>query len=165
MHLNTNTDWLDHPIFDVMVTFHAADQRLHLEFQGLRPLRTWTESAEFKIIAEFSANCRGTLSLRQEYSTECFSETDAILLQELIMSALNELVKQMHYKDIIKKLRLIKISSGKRGCRNNSLIECDGKVVQIFGCDIAVLLFYIPVFFSMSRYIGPLVCNESFFSK
>ncbi|GAW14660.1 hypothetical protein ANO14919_040630 [Xylariales sp. No.14919] len=104
-HLNLTPDFPNHPIFDVVVTFHEATQTAQLCHTGIRSLPTWSEGAKFKLMAEFTANEEGELSLRLEYSDECFTAEDIRIVTHLVFGALNSLVSGDDYGMIVRHLR------------------------------------------------------------
>ncbi|KAF2246847.1 acetyl-CoA synthetase-like protein [Trematosphaeria pertusa] len=89
--LNIQPTYPDHPLFDVMVTFHEADQGPRFPIPDVTPLYTWTRGAKFKLMAEFSTMSDGELALRLEYSTECFVENEIRCMGERIVKALHGL--------------------------------------------------------------------------
>ncbi|KAI0455770.1 acetyl-CoA synthetase-like protein [Xylaria acuta] len=104
-HLNLTPDFPNHPIFDVMVTFHEAAQEVQLPLSGIRSLPTWSEGAKFKLMAEFTARKDGDLSLRLEYSDECFTVKDVRMVAQLVCKALDGLVAGDDYSTIAQRLR------------------------------------------------------------
>ncbi|KAI1824916.1 acetyl-CoA synthetase-like protein [Xylaria intraflava] len=106
-HLNLTPDFPNHPLFDVMVTFHEASQEVQLPLPGIRFVPTWSEGAKFKLMAEFTARRDGDLSLRLEYSDECFGAEDVRILARLVFEALDGLVAGDEYGTIARKLRHI----------------------------------------------------------
>ncbi|KAF2795570.1 nonribosomal peptide synthase GliP-like protein [Melanomma pulvis-pyrius CBS 109.77] len=90
-HLNTSSNFPDYPLFDTMVTFHDTDHEIHFPIDGVEYIPTCTEGAKFKLMAEFTARSDGRLSLRLEYSSECFSHGDIDTISQLIIEALKGL--------------------------------------------------------------------------
>lgn len=82
-------DHPNHPLFDVMVTFHELESQPMLPIQGVKPLYTWTQGAKFKLMVEAQAVSKETLMIRFEYDEGCFSEKEIELLQNLLMLALD----------------------------------------------------------------------------
>ncbi|KAH8160895.1 hypothetical protein CIB48_g7352 [Xylaria polymorpha] len=108
-HLNLTPDFPNHPIFNVMVTFHEAAQEVQLPLPGIQFLPTWSEGAKFKLMAEFTARNDGELSLRLEYSDECFTPDDVRRVAQLVCEALDSLVAGDDYSTISERLRRISI--------------------------------------------------------
>ncbi|KAI0468885.1 acetyl-CoA synthetase-like protein [Xylaria cf. heliscus] len=106
-HLNLTPNFPNHPIFDVMVTFHEASQEVQLPLPGIRFLPTWSKGAKFKLMAEFTARKDGDLSLRLEYSDECFTAEDIRMVARLVCEALDGLVADDDYSTISRRLELI----------------------------------------------------------
>ena len=74
----------DHPLFEVMVSFHEQHMRseLNIDIDGVEPRLVWSQGAKFKIMLEFVALSDSIILLRAEYDDEC---VDAA-----------ELARQMH---------------------------------------------------------------------
>ncbi|RYP13124.1 hypothetical protein DL767_010883 [Monosporascus sp. MG133] len=104
-HLGIRADFPNHPLFDAMVTFHEENDEVRFPIDGIRSLPTWSEGAKFKIMAEFTAKKDGTITLRLEYSDECFSEEDACLMELLVLTALHGLTADGEFDVILRKLR------------------------------------------------------------
>jgi len=51
-HLDIKPDYPNHPLFDVMVTFHEQNSALGLSIPGITPLYTWSTGAKFKLMVE-----------------------------------------------------------------------------------------------------------------
>jgi amino acid adenylation domain-containing protein len=102
--LNIIAEPPNHPVFDIMVTFHDKKDSVDFGTLDTKPISTWTEGAKFKIMAEFTADRKGRLDLRLEYSTECFEGRDIKLLAVLIDMALDGLARKETYNCIRKRL-------------------------------------------------------------
>ncbi|KAE8152948.1 hypothetical protein BDV25DRAFT_169719 [Aspergillus avenaceus] len=98
-HLQVPTTPPDHPLFDVVVTFHSQSHSngLELSAPGLQTCYTYAEGAKFRLLCEFSALSEDRLLLRLEYDTDCFTEEDIQLLQARIPLALSLLVQDVPY--------------------------------------------------------------------
>ncbi|KAE8416764.1 hypothetical protein BDV36DRAFT_309927 [Aspergillus pseudocaelatus] len=98
-HLQVPTTPPDHPLFDVVVTFHSQSHSngLELSVPGLQTCYTYAEGAKFRLLCEFSALSEDRLLLRLEYDTDCFTEKDIHLLQSRIPLALSLLVQNVPY--------------------------------------------------------------------
>lgn len=110
-HFNIKPDFPNHPIFDVMVTFHEDDHETYFPIEGTRFLPTWSDGAKFKLMVEFTARKDGSLALRLEYSDECFAREDARLIGRLLLNALEGLILGFDYDSIAHRLE-----SFKKGC-------------------------------------------------
>jgi gliotoxin/aspirochlorine biosynthesis peptide synthetase len=104
-HLKVESDFPNHPIFDTMVTFHEADHGLRFPIKDTEFLPTWSDGAKFKLMVEFTARDDGTVSLRLEYSTECFTAGEVQLIGQLVLQALDELVAGSGYHGTLRRLR------------------------------------------------------------
>ncbi len=103
-HLNITPDFPNHPLFDVMVTFHDDRQELHLPIPGCVPLYTWTQGAKFKLMTEFVAVKGDRVLLRFEYDTSGFGKGDVEVLQERVVAALRELVSGESWEGMRKRV-------------------------------------------------------------
>lgn len=106
-YLEISPKFPNHPIFDVMVTFHDERDRMDFAVPDTRPIKTWSDGAKFKLMAEFTADRDDGLSLRLEYSTECFNCGDIKYVEALISIALGGLADEDSYECIQNKLRYL----------------------------------------------------------
>lgn len=90
----------DNPLLDVMVTFHEAEHMPKLDIEDVVPLYTWTRGAKFKLMAEFAAINNDELTLRLEYSTECFTEDSACIIGKRIVGAMHGLVSGHSFTEV-----------------------------------------------------------------
>lgn len=90
-HLNITPDYPNHPLFDVMVTFHDHRQvsDLSMSVPGFEPRVVWSEGAKFKLLCEFTALENGKILLRVEYDTDCIGEAEMVRLLDRIPRALS----------------------------------------------------------------------------
>ncbi|KAL1604776.1 NRPS [Paraconiothyrium brasiliense] len=86
--LGTTIDYPNHPLFDAVVTFHEASRQPSFPVAGTRSLELWSQGAKFALLAEFSETGAGKLVLRLEYSTECFTKSDMVLVGQRIERSL-----------------------------------------------------------------------------
>ncbi|KAI1778794.1 acetyl-CoA synthetase-like protein [Hypoxylon cercidicola] len=107
-HLDIKPDFPNHPVFDVMVTFHEDDYETYFPLEGVHFLPTWSDGAKFKLMVEFTARNNGNLALRLEYSDECFTPEDAQLIGRLVMEALEGLILGHDYDSIACKLESLR---------------------------------------------------------
>ncbi|RMZ66212.1 nonribosomal peptide synthase -like [Pyrenophora seminiperda CCB06] len=107
-HLGLESNFPNHPLFDVMVSFHEADHETQFPIEGVEFVPTWTEGAKFKLMVEFTARSDGSLSLRLEYSDECFTKKDVELMALLVTEALEGLISGGNYWEIISKLSTLR---------------------------------------------------------
>ncbi|KAH8583161.1 hypothetical protein B0O99DRAFT_696748 [Bisporella sp. PMI_857] len=121
-HLRITPDHPNHPLFDVMVTFHEFEPSPMLPILQTTPLYTWTERAKFKLMVEANAVSRDTLLLRFEHDEECFSGKDVELFQQLLMLTLASLCQGKRYTYIKEQLR-----GFKRNASHSRVYEIDNK--------------------------------------
>lgn len=127
-HLKIEPQYIQHPLFTTMVTFH--DDRHHradlLDIDGCRALACWADGAKFNMMCEFSAISNEDLLLRLEYDEATF-ECRAELFAGLIVEALKSFIADQDYKETMKRLRRMATQNKDRVC---------GERVQ-FGTSIA----------------------------
>lgn len=98
----------NHPIFDVMVTFHDKNATPIFSLEDTQPVYTWTQGAKFNLMAEFMVDNDGNISLRLEYSEECFSEEDILILEKCIVTALEGVLAGEGWEEGIRRIRNLK---------------------------------------------------------
>jgi len=76
--MSITPDYPDHPLFDVMVTFHEPQmlRELCMDIPGIEPCFTWSSGAKFKLMCEFMALSERSIVLRIEYDNMCLSPKD-----------------------------------------------------------------------------------------
>ncbi|GAW22828.1 hypothetical protein ANO14919_123720 [Xylariales sp. No.14919] len=82
----------NHPLFDIMVTFHdhrANANNKWMPIQGLEPIITQTKGSKFLLLVEFSAVVDGVVLLRLEYDNECIPKREVTRVQQLIIEAMS----------------------------------------------------------------------------
>jgi acyl carrier protein len=109
-HLNIEPEYPNHPIFDVMVTFHEYETKPLLQLPHLTPLYTWAEGAKFKLMVEFQAISQDCLILRLEHDEDCFSMEDIEVFQKLVMLALDLLASGRRHEEVKKHLLKLAVS-------------------------------------------------------
>ncbi|OCL06618.1 BcNRPS1, nonribosomal peptide synthetase [Glonium stellatum] len=100
----------EHPLFDIMVSYHEDYGNTRMPGIDATPLYTWTEGAKFKLMVEFSVLSHDSLLMRLEYGDKCFDKKEIALLGRLILLALEGLVNGEMCENIKKKLRDMKRS-------------------------------------------------------
>lgn len=104
-HLNIAPDFPNHPLFDVMVTFHDNRSASLLQLSTFEPLHIWSSGSKFKIMFEFTAHSDDNLTLRIEYDNECFTGSEIVKLQVLVVEALGSMVADMGLSEVQTRLR------------------------------------------------------------
>ncbi|KAF6816598.1 nonribosomal peptide synthase [Colletotrichum musicola] len=71
-------DYPDHPLFDVMVSFHEPEmvQQLRMDIPTLEPCFAWSSGAKFKVMCEFTAVADDCVLLRVEYDDGCIHQEE-----------------------------------------------------------------------------------------
>lgn len=135
-HLDTAPDFPNHPLFDVMVTFHDDRYETNLSLPHVEPLYTWSQGAKFKLMTEFLAINTATLLLRIEYDTECFDAREIKLLHGFIVAALGLLTAGMGYEEMKERMR----SLHEQGIGGAELSEeLEGDSGSYFGAELNAL--------------------------
>lgn len=106
-HFGITPSFPNHPLFDVMVTFHDNRQSLGLDMAvpSFESCFLWSEGAKFKLMFEFTAISEDSLVLRIEYDTECFSGTEVGVIEALVPKALELLVCGGTHDEVKKALK------------------------------------------------------------
>ncbi|KAJ5940503.1 hypothetical protein N7516_000671 [Penicillium verrucosum] len=99
-HFDSTAEFPNHPLFDVMVSFHGHQNSLELPLDGTQPLYTWAQGSKFKLMFEFSAISAEELLLRIEYDHALFSYEDINRTQFLVRTALDLLIRESEWGDI-----------------------------------------------------------------
>ncbi|TGJ80893.1 hypothetical protein E0Z10_g7887 [Xylaria hypoxylon] len=97
----------NHPLLDVMVTFHdhrANAKNKWMAIQGLEPLITQTKGSKFLLLVEFSAVADGFVLLRMEYDNECIPKRQITRVQQLILEAMGMIMDGRGYSETKKAL-------------------------------------------------------------
>ncbi|KAB8298143.1 hypothetical protein EYC80_001899 [Monilinia laxa] len=104
---SAKTHFPNHPLLDVMVTFH--DNRTpKTMIEGVDPLITYTEGSKFALLVEFSVVSHDTIALRLEHDTQCVSKSEIRVFEAVVFEAVRGLVSGLGMEDVKKKLVLKK---------------------------------------------------------
>lgn len=105
-HLSIRPTYPDHPLLDVMVSFHDHRQSVDLEMAApdFESCFIWSEGAKFKLMCEFTAISDTKLLLRLEHDTECISASEIQRIQTLIPQALALLSQSIPHDEIKRRL-------------------------------------------------------------
>lgn len=104
-HLNITPDYPNHPLFDVMVTFHEAESKPMFPIPGIKPLYTWTRGAKFKLMVEAQAITKDKLTIRLEYDNGCFNDTDLRFFQSMLLVALEGFSRKLGFATVKERLK------------------------------------------------------------
>ncbi|KAL8715687.1 MAG: hypothetical protein Q9225_006315 [Loekoesia sp. 1 TL-2023] len=108
VHLNIQPELPNHPLFDVIVSFH--DERRNTDpflVPGAETLYTRTEGAKFNIIVEFLAITDDMSLLRMKYVPDCFGMQKVRVLQKLVAGALRVLMSGTDYDGLKEAMRRV----------------------------------------------------------
>ena len=98
-------DFPNHPLLDVMVTFHDDRSSPKLPVEGLDPLVTYTKGSKFALLVEFCAISDRTILMRLEHDTECISKERIQGVEKMILEALGMIVSGQGYSAIKERMR------------------------------------------------------------
>lgn len=105
--LNETTDFPNHPLFDVMVTFHDDRNKLDVDIPGMEPLYTWTEGAKFKLMIEYTAINAEMLLMRMEFDTNVLGWNDVGKLEGKLVKGLEGMTQGLDVEDIKTVMRAV----------------------------------------------------------
>ncbi|KAI1942954.1 hypothetical protein LOZ57_005251 [Ophidiomyces ophidiicola] len=87
-HLGIVPDFPNHPLFDIMVTFHDNRLKDFLPLPGFQPLNLWAEGSKFKLMFEFVAVTNEDLTVRIEHDEYCYPVAVVEKISMLVLEAL-----------------------------------------------------------------------------
>ena len=92
----------NHPLSDVMVSFHDSRQvaSLGVAAPGFEPCCLWSEGSKFKLMCEFTAIAGRKVLLRLEYDPDCVEGGDVRMLRRCVPEALRLLVERADADEI-----------------------------------------------------------------
>lgn len=108
--LSISNSYPNHPLSDVMVSFHDSRQAASLSITapGFEPCLLWSEGSKFKLMCEFTAVRGGSMLLRLEYDPNCVEQREVAMLQRSLPQVLGWLADGQGYGEILKSLRELK---------------------------------------------------------
>ncbi|KAJ5249273.1 non-ribosomal peptide synthetase [Penicillium chermesinum] len=104
-HLGITPDFPNHPLFEVMVTFHTREHALRFGLEGAEELYTWAQGAKFGLMCEFTALPNEEILLRLEYDDSIWCEEEIARVETAIIRGLEMLVRNARYDDMVTTLR------------------------------------------------------------
>ncbi|QSZ34268.1 hypothetical protein DSL72_005858 [Monilinia vaccinii-corymbosi] len=100
---STKTQFPNHPLLDVMVTFH--DNRTpKTTIEGVKPLITYTEGSKFALLVEFSVLSDDAIALRLEYDTKGVSKSEIGVFEAVVFEAVRGLIGGLGMEEVKEKL-------------------------------------------------------------
>jgi acyl carrier protein len=105
-HLGMVIDYPNHPLFDIMVTFHNNLFKKAEALPGLDPIMLWAEGSKFKLMFEFTILSQDCLMLRIEHDQYCYPNSAVEAIATLLTKALRLLVQPVTYVELRKQLAL-----------------------------------------------------------
>ena len=106
-HLDVTPEYPNHPLFDIMVTFHEYDHEPLLPIPTIKPLYTWASGSKFKLMVEFQAISPDSLILRLEHDETCFTSEDIGLFRHLLTLSLFYLSSGLGHEEVKRKLHAV----------------------------------------------------------
>ena len=105
-HLAVHNSYPNHPLSDVMVSFHDSRQvtSLNIAAPGFEPCLLWSEGSKFKLMCEFTALPGGSLLLRLEFDPDCVELREVATLQRSLPLVLGWLADGCGYEDVMRRL-------------------------------------------------------------
>jgi hypothetical protein len=110
-HLGIMPDFPNHPLFEVMVTFHSREYALRFGLDGAEELYTWSQGAKFGLMCEFTELANGEILLRLEYDNAVWCEEEIDRIESAIIRAFEMLVRNTRYNEMVSTLRTVKPDS------------------------------------------------------
>ena len=110
-HLGIMPDFPNHPLFEVMVTFHNREHALQFGLEGAEGLYTWSQGAKFGLMCEFTELPNEEILLRLEYDDSIWCEEEIARVETAIIRGLEMLVRNAQYDDMLTTLRATKPDS------------------------------------------------------
>ncbi|BCS28409.1 nonribosomal peptide synthetase gliP [Aspergillus puulaauensis] len=106
-HLGIMPDFPNHPLFEVMVTFHNQEHALRFGLDGAEQLYTWSQGAKFGLMCEFTELPNGEILLRLEYDDALWCEEEIGRIGSAVICALEMLVRNATYAEMVTTLRTV----------------------------------------------------------
>ena len=105
--LAVSNSYPNHPLSDVMVSFHDSRQATSLSIAApsFEPCLLWSEGSKFKLMCEFTALPGGSMLLRLEYDPDCVEVQEVAMLQRCVPRVLEWLAEGWGYEAIQRRLR------------------------------------------------------------
>jgi acyl carrier protein len=105
-HLGVVLDYPNHPLFDIMVTFHDHLFKKTKALPGLDPVMLWAEGSKFKLMFEFTVVSQDRLMLRIEHDQQCYPTSVVKEIAGLLTNALKLLGEPLTYAELRRQLAL-----------------------------------------------------------
>ena len=149
--LSITPDYPDHPLFDVMVTFHNNSSTSGLHFssnpagsrantendpvkpaeQEFEPCFVWSEGAKFKLMVEFTIASEDKLLMRIEYDSECVWPEELRWLRKVVPEAFRLLSQEHDFAEIKELLRDVRDEAMRKNGESESEVTAD--TARFFG--------------------------------
>ncbi|KAL2842714.1 hypothetical protein BJY01DRAFT_248979 [Aspergillus pseudoustus] len=106
-HLGIMPEFPNHPLFEIMVTFHDHEHALRFDLDGAEELYTWPQGAKFGLMCEFTQLQDGRVLLRLEYDDMLWHEEEISRVEGALIRALEMLVRNVPYREMVTTLRTL----------------------------------------------------------
>ena len=122
-HLSISNSYPNHPLSDVMVSFHDSRQtsELSITAPGFEPCLLWSEGSKFKLMCEFTAISEDFMLFRLEYDPICVERQEVAMLQRCLPQVLTWLADGWEYEAILKSLGELQGAEDQSGLENRDL--------------------------------------------
>lgn len=104
-HLDVDMDYPNHPLFDIMVTFHDHRGQQLFQLPGFDPIPVWAKGSKFKLMFEFTALAADQLMLRIEHDLDSYPLEVVRQISSLLLVALKLLTEGESYQVLRTQLR------------------------------------------------------------
>ncbi|KAH8703003.1 BcNRPS1, nonribosomal peptide synthetase [Phaeosphaeriaceae sp. PMI808] len=105
-HLGVVIDYPNHPLFDIMVTFHDNHFKKAKALPGLDPVMLWAEGSKFKLMFEFTVVSQDRLMLRIEHDQQCYPTSTVKRIANLLTRALKLIGEPLTYLELRSRIAL-----------------------------------------------------------
>ncbi|OAG08642.1 acetyl-CoA synthetase-like protein [Paraphaeosphaeria sporulosa] len=101
----TQHNFPNHALLDIMVTFHDDRGSPKLSMEGLKPLIACANGSKFLLLVEFTAIADDCVVLRLEYDNTQISKTEIARVEATMLKALESISAETGYNELKKELR------------------------------------------------------------
>lgn len=135
---STASHFPNHPLLDVMVTFH--DNRApKTMIEGVDPLITYTEGSKFALLVEFSVLSDKAIALRLEYDVKCVAKCEIAAFEAVVLEAIRGLIGGLDVEEVKRDLGVKKRSVEMEKERERDGRPATAGAVSYFGKRVEVL--------------------------
>ncbi|OQE22569.1 hypothetical protein PENSTE_c010G02589 [Penicillium steckii] len=105
-HLTVVPDYPNHPLFDIMVTFHDHRTRHPFALPGFERdhIGVWSQGSKFKLLFEFAIGVGDRMQLRVEHDVDCYPDSVIQRMFRVLRQSLELLGTETSYTKLRAKL-------------------------------------------------------------